>query len=38
MKVEESVSSLKDAIIEKYISHYYGEIKNGLFLNTSPHR
>ena len=38
MKVEESSSSLKDSIVEKYISHYYGEVKNSLFLNTSAHR
>ena len=37
LKMEEPVSTLKDSITEKYISHYYGEFKNSLFLdNTNP--
>lgn len=35
LKIEESTSTLKDSIVEKYISHYYGEIKNSLFLDNS---
>lgn len=35
LKMEEGVSTLKDSITEKYISHYYGEIKNSLFLDNN---
>lgn len=35
LKMEESVSTLKESIGEKYISHYYGEVKGSLFLDTN---
>lgn len=34
LKVEETVSTLKDSVTEKYIAHYYGELKNSLFLDV----
>ena len=35
LKPEEGISTLRESIVEKYVSHYYGEIKNGLFLDNS---
>ena len=36
MKVEEG--SLKEAIVEKYIAHYVGEMRDSLFLETGTGR
>jgi len=35
LKIEEPLSALKDSFVEKYISHYYGEIKNSLFFGNT---
>jgi len=35
LKMDEPSSTLKDSVVEKYISHYYGEIKNSLFLDNN---
>ena len=36
LKVEES--SLRDSVVEKYISHYMGEMRNSLFLESGVGR
>lgn len=38
MKSEEQPSGLKDAVVPKYISHFRGELKNSIFLDSGPNR
>jgi hypothetical protein len=35
LKLEEQQSALKDSLALKYASHYKGEFKNSLFLDTT---
>jgi hypothetical protein len=40
LKIEDppSALALKDSVVERYISHYYGEIKNSLFFGTATNK
>ena len=38
MKAEEQHSGLKDALAPKFISHFRGELKNSIFLDSGPTR
>jgi hypothetical protein len=35
-KNEDSSSGLKDALAVKFISHFRGEVKNSIFLDSTP--
>jgi len=37
-KGDEQFVGLKDAIVPKFISHFKGEIKNSIFVDSSPNR
>ena len=38
LKTETHQSNLKDAIGVKFISHFRGELKNSIFLDSEPNR